>query len=206
MAIIKTIACGVIAYFLGCFNAAYIYSKKIKNDDIRKYGSGNAGSTNVLRVYGARAALIVFACDVAKGVLAVWIARAVFGGGSLMQVTAAVCVVCGHNWPFFMNYRGGKGVAASLGALSALFFWSGVVGLGVALPVIFLTKMVSLGALCGFTAVSLMFLFFSGDMTLFIGSMILWAITVWQHRENIRRIFNGTESKISFKKKGTDEG
>jgi glycerol-3-phosphate acyltransferase PlsY len=202
MAIIKIIACGIVAYLLGCFNAAYLYSMKIKKDDIRKYGSGNAGSTNVLRIYGLKAALIVFACDVAKGVLAVWIARAVFGGGSLMQVVAAICVVCGHNWPIFMNYRGGKGVAASFGALSALFVWGGVAGLIVALPVMFLTKMVSLGSLCGFTAVSLTFLFFSGDMTLFIGSAVLWAMTVWQHRENIRRIIAGTESKISFKKKG----
>jgi glycerol-3-phosphate acyltransferase PlsY len=206
MAIIKLTACGVIAYLLGCFNAAYLYSMKIRKDDIRKYGSGNAGSTNVLRVYGTSAALAVFACDVAKGVLAVWIARGVFGGGSLMQVVAAVCVVCGHNWPVFMHYRGGKGVAASLGALSALFVWGGVAGLIVALPVMLLTKLVSLGSLCGFTALSLTFLFFSGDMTLFAGSAVLWAMTVYQHRENIRRILNGTESKISFSKKGTDEG
>lgn len=202
MAIIKIIACGVIAYFLGCFNAAYLYSKKIKNDDIRKYGSGNAGSTNVLRVYGTKAALMVFACDVAKGLLAVWVASLICAGSSVAKIVAAVCVVSGHNWPFFMNYRGGKGVAASFGALCGLYVWGSLAGLVVALPVIFLTKMVSLGALCGFVVLSLAFLFFSGDTTLFIGSAILLAMTFYQHRGNIKRILNGTESKISFKKKG----
>ncbi len=198
--IIKFIFCAVAAYLLGCVNAAYIYSRKIKNDDIRKYGSGNAGSTNILRVYGVKAALIVFCCDLLKGFLAVSLAALLVPGSSLAKVVAAVCVVCGHNWPCFMDYRGGKGVAASLGAVFALYAPAGLIALCVALPVIFAFKMVSLGALVGFVGASLALLLLSGDTVLFAGGLALTLMAFYQHRGNISRIISGTESKLSFRK------
>ncbi len=201
MVVLKYIICAAAAYFIGCLNAAYIYSSKIKNDDIRKYGSGNAGSTNVLRVYGIKAALPVFLFDTFKGFAVVFLTGLFTNKEVLAEVIAALFVVCGHNWPFFMSYRGGKGVAASLGACLALEPLCGAIALVTAILVIIAFRMVSLGALVGFVAACISVYLISGDIILFSGILILTALTFYQHRGNIKRIINGSESKIGEKKK-----
>ncbi|MDR1773829.1 MAG: glycerol-3-phosphate 1-O-acyltransferase PlsY, partial [Clostridioides sp.] len=153
----------IISYLLGNISTSYIISKKISGVDIRTQGSGNAGSTNVLRTHGIKAGVATFLGDVLKGLLSVIIAGFI---GSLIGINieiakylAVVFVVCGHNWPVFMGFRGGKGVATSLGSMIAIAPVISLICLGIFILVVLLTKYVSLGSIlaiaCSIVAMSI---------------------------------------------------
>jgi glycerol-3-phosphate acyltransferase PlsY len=187
----------IIAYLIGCINNAYIFTKYTRNIDIRNYGSGNAGATNVLRVLGYKAAAPVFALDVLKGVIAVLIGKYLMGTTGAM--IAGIAVVCGHNWPVFLKFRGGKGIATSIGVVMTVSPFLGIIALAIGVIIIALTKYVSLGSMAGSVTFVLLNAFFWNSTQLFVFSLILASLAIFQHRSNIKRLLAGTESKLGQK-------
>lgn len=202
----------IIAYAIGSINFSVIISRKLAGFDVREKGSGNAGSTNVLRAVGAKAALITLICDILKGIVAVLIA--VLVGNMLENVDkallvqiAGILVVIGHTFPIFFEFRGGKGVATALGVLLITNWRIGLICLLFALVIIAITRMVSMGAIGAAILFPVLTLFISDNFIVvatglkyFIYSLIVAVIVIFNHRENVKRIMNGTENKLSFKK------
>lgn len=200
----------IIAYLLGSISFSIIFSKKMAGIDIREKGSGNAGSTNVLRSVGKKAAALTLLCDCLKGVVAVLIGllagHLVKGTDiSLLVQLAGIFVVIGHTFPIFFNFKGGKGVATSLGVLLTINWQIGLICLVFALLIMALTKFVSLGSVAAAVLFPVLTIFITtnyitkGNYVLF--GIILAAFVVFNHRENIKRLLSGKENKLSFKKK-----
>ena len=203
----------LIAYAIGSINFSVIISKKMAGFDIREKGSGNAGSTNMLRSIGKKAALITLICDVLKGVVAVLIA--VIAGFIIKDVDkaflvqiAGILVVIGHTFPIFFGFKGGKGVATSLGVLLITNWQIGLICLVFALVIMALSRMVSLGSISAAILFPVLTLFIhthfivdASGIKFFVFSIILAGVVIFNHRSNIQRILSGTESKLSFKKK-----
>ena len=156
----------VIAYLIGSINFSVIFSKKMAGFDVREKGSGNAGTTNMLRSVGKKAAAITLICDILKGVVAIGIA--IFIGylfnaqnKSILVQIAAISVVIGHTFPIFFGFKGGKGVATSLGVLIMSNWQIGLICLSVAIILIIITKMVSLRFLYSSNTISNSYIFYS---------------------------------------------
>ena len=193
------VLCALIGYFLGCFSTAYIVSSQIKKKDIRNFGSGNPGASNMIRTFGYGMGLLTFAGDVLKGVAAVLIGRLLFGdlGGCI----AGIAAVCGHNWPVFMKFRGGKGMATSFGIVLVLQPVLGLITLAIAVVVMLITGYFSAGSIIACILTPLMWLlFFSYDPLRLIVLIIIAVMGIFSHRGNIDRIFKGTERKTNFSK------
>ncbi len=206
---------GVIAYLIGSINFSVILSKKMAGFDIREKGSGNAGSTNMLRSVGKKAAALTLVCDILKGVVSILIAM-ILGNiiqnldKELLVQIAGIAVVIGHTFPIFFGFKGGKGVATSLGVLILSNWQIGLICLVFALVLMALTRMVSLGSCAAAVLFPVLTLFINDNYTVlsegkngnvyFIYSVILAIIVLYNHRSNIKRILNGTENKLSFKK------
>ena len=186
----------LVAYCLGNISPAIILSK-LKGDDIRNHGSGNAGTTNVLRTYGKGAAIATLAVDVLKGVFAVLIGRALYGDTG--AYIAAVFVIIGHIWPAVWGFKGGKGIATALGALLAVDWRLGLLCLAIALAVMFATQRVSPGSIVGAVAAPFLAKWLVPGFWPYVAVIAL--IVIIKHRANIVRIFKGEEPKVSFKKK-----
>lgn len=202
----------VIAYAIGSINFSVLISKKIAGFDVREKGSGNAGSTNVLRAVGVKAAVITLICDILKGIVAILIAVLIGNivgntDRALLVQIAGILVVIGHTFPIFFQFKGGKGVATSLGVLLITNWKIGLICLTFALVIIIITKMVSMGSM-GAAILFPVLTIFIGDSFIvpatgfkyLIFSIILAVFVIFNHRENIKRIMNGTENKLSFKK------
>ena len=202
----------VIAYAIGSINFSVLISKKIAGFDVREKGSGNAGSTNVLRAVGVKAAVITLICDILKGIVAILIAVLIGNmvgntDRALLVQIAGILVVIGHTFPIFFQFKGGKGVATSLGVLLITNWKIGLICLIFALVIIIITKMVSMGSM-GAAILFPVLTIFIGDSFIvpatgfkyLIFSIILAVFVIFNHRENIKRIMNGTENKLSFKK------
>ena len=207
----------IIAYLIGSINFSILISKKKAGYDIREKGSGNAGTTNMLRNLGKKYAAITLICDLLKGVVSIVIAiiiGKILGGNTnaaLLVQIAGVAVVLGHTFPIFFGFKGGKGVATSLGILLITNWQIGLICLVFGIVLIALTRMVSLGAIAAAVLFPILTLFigenyyivpsFSGlGNGYFIFSVILAVIVIFNHRTNIKRILNGSENKVSFKK------
>ena len=199
---------GLIAYAIGSINFSVILSKKMAGFDVREKGSGNAGTTNMLRSVGKKAAAITLICDILKGVVAIGIAillgKMVEGSnGSLLVQIAGVAVILGHTFPIFFKFKGGKGVATSLGVLIMSNWQIGLICLVFALILIALTQMVSVGSIAAAILYPVLTLFIPQNYIVpgnyLIYSIILAVIIVFNHRENVKRLLSGTENKISFK-------
>ena len=204
----------VIAYLLGSISFSIIISKKMAGFDVREKGSGNAGTTNVLRSVGKKAALLTLIGDILKGVVAILVA--IIAGkivdnldNALLVQIAGVCVILGHTFPVFFKFKGGKGIATSLGVLLMTNWQIGLICLVYALILIALTRMVSVGSLVATILFPVLVLFInqnyivptgSDNWSYLIYSIIIAALIIFNHRENIKRINVGTENKISFKK------
>ena len=189
----------LISYLLGNISPSYFIGKKFKNLDIREHGSGNAGTTNTLRVLGAKYALIVFVIDFLKGLIATQIGYK--AGGLEFALIAAVAVVFGHVFPVLLKFKGGKGVATSVGALLGLFPIYGLIALLLAIALIMKTRYVSLGSIVGMS--TLPFILYSARQPResIITSIILAGFIIFTHRENIKRLINKTERKLGEKTK-----
>ncbi len=205
----------ILAYCIGSVNFSVIFSKKFAGFDVREKGSGNAGSTNMLRSVGKKAAAITLICDILKGVVSIAIAiilgNMISGSNKelLLQI-AGIAVVIGHTFPVFFQFKGGKGVATSLGILLMSNWQIGLICLVFAIVLMALTRMVSLGSCAAAVLFPILTLFINNNYTVltegkngnvyFIYSLILAVIVLYNHRNNIKRLLNGTENKLSFKK------
>ena len=205
----------IIAYLIGSINFSVIISKKVAGFDVREKGSGNAGTTNMLRAVGKKAAAVTLICDVLKGVVSIGIAI-ILGNivkdinRELLIQVAGIAVVLGHTFPVFFGFKGGKGVATSLGILLLSNWQIGLICLVFGIVLIILTRMVSLGSCAAAVLFPVLTLFINDHYTVltegksgstyFIYSVILAVIVLYNHRSNIKRILSGTENKISFKK------
>ena len=199
----------LVAYLLGSISFSVIISKKMAGFDVREKGSKNAGSTNVLRTVGKKAAVITLLCDVLKGVVAVLIAYIVgkfvdnVDRAILVQV-AALCVVIGHTFPIFFKFKGGKGVATSLGIVLLLNWQIGLICLVFALVLMILTRMVSLGSISAAILFPVLTIFITENYLVegnyIIFGILLAAFVVYNHRANVKRILTGTENKLNFNK------
>ena len=195
--IFKVLAC-IAAYFLGNISPAILVSRAIggREGDIRKQGSGNPGTTNMLRVYGKKAAAVTLLIDVLKGVVAVLIGRAV--GGEPLAYLCGFLVEIGHMYPVCWGFKGGKGIATGLGILLAINPVYGLLELAVAVVFFITTKMVSVGSLVAAAALPVLAHFFAPGF--FWYALVIAIIVIYKHRSNIQRLLNHEESKISFKK------
>lgn len=202
----------IIAYAIGSINFSVIISRKMAGFDVREKGSGNAGTTNILRTVGKKAAIVTLICDILKGVVAILVAcivgKIVKNADTVLLVQiAGLLVVIGHAFPIFFEFRGGKGVATSLGVLLTMNWKIGVICLIFAVVIIAVTRMVSMGSIGAAILFPILTLFIKEHYIVeatgfkyFIFGILLALLVIFQHRENIKRIKNGTENKLSFKK------
>lgn len=200
----------VVSYFLGCFNGAVIVSKYILHDDVRNHGSGNAGLTNFHRTFGGKLAAIVLLCDALKAILAVlfgaWILGALIGRGSEYMVAigklwGGLFCLLGHSFPCMFQFKGGKGVLSG-GVIAFMMDWRiGLIAFGGFLVLVFLTRWVSLGSIWGGACFPFAVGFLYQDTTLTLLALLCGGLLVVKHKDNIKRILNGTESKFSLHRK-----
>lgn len=189
----------VIAYFLGNFATSYIVSMRTAHIDIRKHGSGNAGATNVLRVLGIKAAAITFLGDGLKGVAAVLLGR--YLAGSNGAIVAALFVVIGHNWPVILKFKGGKGIATTIGSMLAVNPVIVLIVFTLGVIILVTTKYVSLASIIGMLVFPILMIVFKQSSEYIAFSFILSALAIFRHRANIVRLLKGTESKLGQKTK-----
>ncbi len=190
----------VFAYIMGSIPTAYWYAKYFHGIDIRQHGSGNVGATNSLRVLGKKAGIIVLIFDLLKGLLPVLIARSL---GFSEEQTFLIGIVCilGHIWSVFANFKGGKGIATSLGVILAVSPAGAGISLVVFVAIVYFTKYVSLASMLAGLAFVFYYLVFNFEQTnMSLIAFGLFMLLVFTHRENIKRLVAGTESKISSKK------
>jgi len=202
----------LIAYAIGSINFSVIFSKKFAGFDVREKGSGNAGTTNMLRSVGKKAAAITLVCDILKGIIAIFIAYILHrivekADGALLVQIAALGVVIGHTFPVFFGFKGGKGVATSLGILLLINWKIGLICLIFALIIMAATRMVSAGSVTAAILYPVLVLcnvgkeYFIVEGSYIVFSILLALFIVFNHRTNIKRILEGKENKISFSKK-----
>ena len=200
-----------LGYFLGAIPTAYIAGRLLKDIDIRKHGSGNVGATNVFRVLGKGPGIVVLVLDILKGVLAVTLVGDIFGLTQVGQrVLLALAAVAGHNWTVFLDFKGGKGIATSLGALIGLTIKIAFIRpvllftLLTWLAVFLATGFVSLASIVASVFLPIIMALTGQEFPLVVLGVILCVFVVVRHRPTIKRLWEGQESRISlpyFKKK-----
>ena len=210
----ERLICVAIGYLFGLFQTGYIYGM-INHVDIRKHGSGNAGTTNALRTLGWKAGAITFIGDCLKCVLAVLLVRFIFADSSrieLLAIYAGLGAVLGHNFPFYLNFKGGKGIASTVGLILAvnpvmflivaivfiaIVWFTQYVSLGsIVIMVLFVIQVVIYGQMDGFGLTG-------GELYEFYAiAIVLAALAIWRHRANMKRLATGTENKTDLRKIG----
>lgn len=189
----------VLAYLVGSLSWGYMLLRWRLGADVREYGSGRTGMSNVLRTGGGKMAAVVFALDVGKGVLAVIMAKEATGASGA-EVAAALAALVGHNWPVFLGFRGGRGILTALGGLSMMAPVPAVVATAIWLATAFGSRYISLGSIIGVLAgaASLVGLALAGwySQTYMYFAGVAAAMIIWQHRDNIQRLANGSERRI----------
>lgn len=210
----ERLICVAIGYLFGLIQTGYIYGM-INHVDIRKHGSGNAGTTNALRTLGWKAGAITFVGDCLKCVLAVLLVRLMFADSShveLLAIYAGLGTVLGHNFPFYLNFKGGKGIASTVGLILAvnpvmflivaivfiaIVLFTQYVSLGsIVIMVLFVVQVVIYGQMGGFGLAG-------GELYEFYAiAIVLAALAIWRHRANINRLATGTENKTDLRKIG----
>ena len=199
----------LVAYILGSLNFALILSKKMYGEDIRNFGSKNAGTTNMARTYGKKAALFTILGDILKGVVAVIIGSFLMGATLGGYFAGLMCVI-GHVFPVFYGFRGGKGVATAAAVILVVNPVVFLVVLGVFVLTVLLTRYVSLGSCLAAAIFPFMtYQFIAGKLpdwgSAFLCSFLMAVLVICKHHTNMYRLFNGKESKFSFKKKDDDK-
>lgn len=204
----------VITYLIGSINFSIILSKRMAGFDIREKGSGNAGTTNMLRAVGKKAAVITLICDILKGVVSILIAVLVGKiiknlDNALLVQLAGIFVIIGHTFPVFFKFKGGKGIATALGVLLMINWQIGLICLIFALVLMALTKMVSVGSIAAAILFPILVAFIdqnyivptsNSNWSYLVFSIIVSLLVIFNHRANVQRILNGTENRLSFKK------
>ncbi len=193
----------LISYLLGNFQTSYLLGKIFMKTDIREFGSGNAGTTNALRVYGVKFAIATLILDAVKGAIAVMIGRYFLGeiGGYI----AGVSVVLGHDWPVFLKFKGGKGIATTIGVGLTISPLAAFICIVIGLSIIAKTRYVSLGTMSAIVIwpiISYIMMLISRqtvDYKFLIFTSILALIAIYKHKDNIKRLSKGEESKFGSK-------
>lgn len=198
----------ICSYFIGSISFGFLIAKYVKGVDIRKVGSGNPGATNVSRAIGKSYGIVVYVLDMLKGFLPVFAADRLFGGQGhdLLPILCAVGVICGHTFPVFLGFKGGKAAATG----SGVFLWLATIPILIALAVWLITvaisRYVSLGSLLSVITVTVCIIILGKDpfgqglyLTLF--SLFIAILLIVRHKSNIKRLLNGTESKIGASKR-----
>lgn len=217
---IERIICLIIGYILGNFQTAYFYGK-MKGIDIREHGSGNAGTTNTLRVLGNKAGAIVFAGDVLKCAFAIWIAKAIFGTSHadiiyILTLYAALGTILGHNFPALLGFKGGKGMACTAGFMAFYNPWLLLICGSIFIAIFLITHYVSLGSLMVYIGVviTMAVLCFTGALgalttaqiaEIMIIALFMAVMAYVRHWSNIKRLIAGKESKTYLSKKGKEK-
>lgn len=191
----------VAGYLLGSANSAIIVGR-FYGVDVRKHGSGNAGTTNTLRTLGKKAALFVLLGDILKGLLA-YLAGYYIAGNALGGMVGGTAAVIGHVWPLYFGFKGGKGVLTSLAVLLMIDWYIALVLLGIFIIIVLLTRYVSMGSIVGAALFPVLSLILDRSVETVLFSALIAALIIFMHRTNIKRLLNGTESKIGSKKQGT---
>lgn len=227
MRVLIIIAVAVVSYLIGSVNFSIILSKIIGKKDIRESGSGNAGATNMLRTYGKKMGVITLLLDVAKGIACVLLTilylkylnnmQEIIGGDSdyvyylyrlslSLPYIAGVCVVLGHNFPIYFGFKGGKGVATSLGVVLMLDWKAGLIVAVIAIAIMAITRYVSLGSIIGgaaFIVIEIVKAIITHEYNIIelVCVAIIGGLLIARHHANISRLIHGTENKLSFSKK-----
>lgn len=200
----------VAAYLLGSISFSVLFARLFKGIDIRNHGSGNAGATNTLRVLGKGPAILVLVLDICKGILAVWLGRWLAPDYDWTPALAGLAAVIGHNWPLYFHFKGGKGIATTIGMLATLCFVPSLIAGVVAILSIVFTRYVSLGSLLFVTLTPVVLIIYSAagwhdyGTAVLIVSIAIWALAVWRHRGNLVKLKNGTENKLGSKSGGKE--
>ena len=203
MIVLKAVLVAVIAYLLGSISVGMITSKLLGGPNLRDVGSGNTGATNALRAMGLKGGIIVFVGDILKALIASIIGALILGFEGKM--IAALFVIIGHSWPCFFQFKGGKGVSSTCGAVFLTYTWQSIICYILTLTIIGTTKYVSLGSIC------LMLMYAAAVIITEICTgfahwlaipiaLCMAALVIWRHKENIKRLLNGTERKLGEKK------
>jgi glycerol-3-phosphate acyltransferase PlsY len=199
----RPLICILIGYAIGCIQSAYIVGRMM-HVDLRQHGSGNLGSTNALRVLGKKAGAITFLCDILKSVASFLICRAVFPDmGMLAGILGSTGAVLGHDFPFYLHFSGGKGIAAMIGMVFCLATyqpWVAVITFIVGILALVLTKYVSVGSMVFAVAIPIMLIVFQFPNTAIVITVGLSVLALFRHKANIQRLFSGNENKLGAKK------
>jgi glycerol-3-phosphate acyltransferase PlsY len=192
----KVIILIILSYLIGCFSSAYFIGKLFKNMDIRVHGSGNAGATNAVRVLGKKLGVLTFLLDFIKGIIAVLIGYRLLGlNGGLI---AAICSVVGHDFPVFLGFKGGKGVATTIGATAVLNFPAALISVIIGIAVGAISRYVSLGSIVFLVLVPIISTLINKEFNVnfLIATIVLAILGIIRHKSNIQRLINGNENRI----------
>ncbi len=185
-------------YLLGCISMGVIVSKVYARIDIRKYGSGNAGMTNVMRTLGWAPGALAFAGDMLKGLLAAFIGKWLYG--ELGMCVGGLAAIIGHDWPVFFKFKGGKGISTSFGFILASNWVIALLLIPVQLIVVLSTGFMSLASIASSVAFAILAIVFKSSTTYIVTAVIACAMSLFCHRANIRRLIEGKENKLDHKK------
>ncbi len=202
----------ILSYLIGSIPSALIAGRIILKDDLRKYGSGNAGATNVYRVMGWKPALFVMCFDIAKGTIAVLFISQIHLGHpgidhSILQIVAGLGAVAGHVWTIFAGFRGGKGVGTAFGVFVAMVPFATLLTLIIWLVIVLTVRIVSVGSLAAGMifpiAVVMQRRFMNSEISIYtvVVSIILGVLIIVNHRSNIKRLIRGQEKRLNFSKR-----
>lgn len=220
MIVVSRIICLAIGYLLGMFQTGYFYGKA-HNIDIRQHGSGNAGTTNTLRTLGWKAGAVTFIGDLAKAMIAILIAWILFRNKypdavKVLEMYAGLGAVLGHNFPFYLGFKGGKGIACTAGFILAVFLPIAPICLILFILAVALTRYVSLGSILVSISFYIQLIVFCQlgiikvhpdyRLEVYILGAIFTLLALWRHRSNIKRLLTGTENKFGMSKKEAQNG
>jgi len=190
----------VISYLLGSLIFSLLIGKISRGVDVRQHGSGNAGATNTLRVLGIVPAITVFTLDMCKGIAAILISDWLTDGNMWAVVGCGLAVIIGHNWPVFFSFRGGKGIATTIGVVAVLSFVPSAIAGAIAIGSIFITRYVSLGSLIFTTLLPITAAIMGEPIEIIVAMIVIFVFAVYRHRANIVRLIKGEENKLGTKR------
>ncbi|WP_048602810.1 glycerol-3-phosphate 1-O-acyltransferase PlsY [Rubeoparvulum massiliense] len=193
----------ILAYLIGSISSSYIIGKAFKKIDIRQYGSGNAGATNTLRVMGIGPAILVLLLDVLKGIVTIFMSRYLFQLSDVVSMWVGFFTILGHNYPIYFGFRGGKGVATTIGVFATLALIPSLIAGALAILAIVITRYVSLGSLLFAILTPIMMAFLDVSWQEWSVGLLIALFVMWRHRGNIQRLRTGNERRLGEKSYGS---
>ena len=198
MNVLKYLLVIIVGYLLGSLSVSVLLSRNLLGSDVRSHGSGNAGATNMARVYGMKAGVLTLAGDMLKALLAMWLGNLLLGDNGL--AAAGIACILGHCFPVFHDFKGGKGISVGAAIGLAIDWRVFVFIIAVFLITAFLTKKVSFGSLCASIAIIVACLLFHVSTPKLILAIFAMVLAIYQHRANIKRLHDGTEADFKAAK------